>query len=87
MSIERVLSWAANQVGAGARAVAVKGLRAGGGPWQLRIDHSGTALEAVLRVGDTSTRQLVVQVDTCESSWRIGPPAPSGTLRGSRLPT
>jgi aminoglycoside phosphotransferase (APT) family kinase protein len=59
MSIQPVLRWAANQMGAGARAVAVKGLRAGGGPWQLRIDHSGTVLEAVLRVGDTSTRQLL----------------------------
>jgi aminoglycoside phosphotransferase (APT) family kinase protein len=59
MSIEPVLRWAASQVGAGARAVAVEGLRAGAGPWRLRIDRGGTVLEAVLRVGDTSSRQLL----------------------------
>jgi hypothetical protein len=52
MSIEPVLRWAANQVGAGASVVAVKRLRAGGGPWRLRIDRGGTPLEVVLRVGD-----------------------------------
>jgi aminoglycoside phosphotransferase (APT) family kinase protein len=57
MSIEPVLSWAANQVGAGARVLAVKGLRAGAGPWRLRIDRGGTPLEAVLRVGDPSSCQ------------------------------
>jgi aminoglycoside phosphotransferase (APT) family kinase protein len=50
-----VLSWAAQVVGAGARVVAVKGLRAGVGPWRLRLDHGGKAVEAVLRVGDTDT--------------------------------
>jgi aminoglycoside phosphotransferase (APT) family kinase protein len=59
MSIEPVLSWAANQVGAGARAVAVKELRAGRGPWRLGIDRGGTPLQAILRVGDPSTRQLL----------------------------
>jgi Ser/Thr protein kinase RdoA (MazF antagonist) len=52
-----VLRWAANQVGAGARVLAVKGLRAGAGPWRLRIDRGGTPLEVVLRVGDPSSRQ------------------------------
>jgi aminoglycoside phosphotransferase (APT) family kinase protein len=46
-------------VGAGARPVAVKGLRAGEGPWLLRIDHGGTVVEAVLRVGDPSSRPLL----------------------------
>jgi aminoglycoside phosphotransferase (APT) family kinase protein len=59
MSMGPVLSWAASQVGAGARPVAIKGLRAGAGPWRLRIDRGGKALEAVLRVGDTSSRQLL----------------------------
>jgi aminoglycoside phosphotransferase (APT) family kinase protein len=59
MSMEPVLRWAASQVGAGARPVAVKGLRAGAGPWRLRIDRGGTVLEAVLRVGDTHSRQLL----------------------------
>jgi aminoglycoside phosphotransferase (APT) family kinase protein len=59
MSIQPVLRWAANQVGAGASVVAVEGLRAGGGPWRLRIDRGGALLEAVMRVGDTSTRQLL----------------------------
>jgi len=57
MSMEPVLRWAANQVGAGARVVAVEGLRAGAGPWRLGIDHGGTLLEAVLRVGDPNSRQ------------------------------
>jgi aminoglycoside phosphotransferase (APT) family kinase protein len=55
--LEPVLGWAAGQVGAGARVMAVKGLGAGAGPWRLRIDHGGTALEAVLRVGDPHSRQ------------------------------
>jgi hypothetical protein len=52
MSMEPVLRWAASQVGAGARTVAVKGLRAGAGPWRLQIDRGGKLVEAVLRVGD-----------------------------------
>jgi aminoglycoside phosphotransferase (APT) family kinase protein len=53
-----VLSWAASQVGADARLVAVEGLQAGAGPWRLRIDHGGKPLEeVVLRVGDTSSHQ------------------------------
>jgi aminoglycoside phosphotransferase (APT) family kinase protein len=59
MSMEPVLRWAASQVGAGARPVAVKGLRAGAGPWRLRIDRGGKVLEAVLRVGDTHSRRLL----------------------------
>jgi aminoglycoside phosphotransferase len=59
MSIQPVLGWAANLVGAGAKVVAVKGLRAGGGPWRLGIDRGGTLLQVVLRVGDPSTRQLL----------------------------
>jgi Ser/Thr protein kinase RdoA (MazF antagonist) len=58
MSMEPVLRWAASQIGAGARPVAVKGLRAGAGPWRLRLDHGGTVVEAVLRVGDPGSRQL-----------------------------
>jgi aminoglycoside phosphotransferase (APT) family kinase protein len=59
MSMEPVLRWAASQVGAGARPVAIKGLRAGAGPWRLRIDRGGEVLEAVLRVGDPLSRQLL----------------------------
>jgi hypothetical protein len=59
MSIEPVLSWAANQIGHGASVIAVQDLRAGAGPWRLGIDRRGTVLEAVLRVGDPSTRQLL----------------------------
>ena len=57
MSMGPVLSWAASQVGADARLVALEGLRAGAGPWRLRIDGGGKAVEAVLRVGDTNSRQ------------------------------
>jgi aminoglycoside phosphotransferase (APT) family kinase protein len=60
MSLAPVLDWAANQIGPGARVVAVEGLRAGAGPWRLRIDHDGTALEAVLRVGEPYRREQVV---------------------------
>jgi aminoglycoside phosphotransferase (APT) family kinase protein len=57
--MEPVLRWAVTQLGADARPVAVTGLRAGAGPWRLRIDRGGTVLEAVLRVGDTHSRQLL----------------------------
>jgi aminoglycoside phosphotransferase (APT) family kinase protein len=57
MSMGPVLHWAASQVGADARLVAVEELRAGAGPWRLRIDRGGKQLEAVLRVGDTSSHQ------------------------------
>jgi aminoglycoside phosphotransferase (APT) family kinase protein len=56
-SLEPVLVWAADQVGAGARVVAVQGLRAGAGPWRLRIDRRGKASEVVLRVGDLHSRE------------------------------
>jgi aminoglycoside phosphotransferase len=56
-SMEPVLRWAAQVVGVGASVVEVKRLRAGAGPWQLRIDQGGKASEAVLRVGDTSSSQ------------------------------
>jgi aminoglycoside phosphotransferase (APT) family kinase protein len=59
MSMEPVLRWAASQVGADARVVAIKGLRAGAGPWRLGIDRGGKVLEAVLRIGDTHSRQLL----------------------------
>jgi aminoglycoside phosphotransferase (APT) family kinase protein len=59
MSMEPVLRWAVSQIGAGARPVAIKGLRAGAGPWRLRIDRGGKVLEAVLRVGDPHSRQLL----------------------------
>jgi aminoglycoside phosphotransferase (APT) family kinase protein len=59
VDMEPVLRWAADRVGAGARVVAVEGLRAGAGPWRLRIDHGGKAIKAVLRVGDTDSRQLL----------------------------
>jgi aminoglycoside phosphotransferase (APT) family kinase protein len=57
--MEPVLRWAAQVVGVGASVVDVQGLRAGAGPWRLGIDHRGKAIEAVLRVGDTSSRQLL----------------------------
>jgi aminoglycoside phosphotransferase (APT) family kinase protein len=57
MSMGPVLRWAASQVGADARLVAVEGLRAGAGPWRLRIDRGGKQLQAVLRVGDTTSHQ------------------------------
>ena len=62
-SMEPVLRWAAQMTGVGARVVDVQGLRAGAGPWRLRIDQGGTAIEAVLRVGDnnTSRQQLATE--------------------------
>jgi aminoglycoside phosphotransferase (APT) family kinase protein len=58
-SLESVLAWAADQVGTGARVVAVEGLRAGAGPWRLRIDRRGKQSEAVLRVGGPHQREQV----------------------------
>lgn len=55
--MEPVLRWAAQVVGVGARVVDVKWLRAGAGPWRLRFDQAGKAIETVLRVGDNSSRQ------------------------------
>jgi aminoglycoside phosphotransferase (APT) family kinase protein len=57
MSMGPVLRWAVSQVGADARLVAAEGLRAGAGPWRLRIVHAGKQFTVVLRVGDTSCRQ------------------------------
>ena len=51
MAMEPVLDWAADQLGVDASVVAVETLGWARGPWRLRIDHDGTALEAVLRVG------------------------------------
>jgi aminoglycoside phosphotransferase len=56
-SMEPVLRWAAQVVGVGASVVDVKELRADAGPWRLRIHQGGTAIQAVLRVGDSSSRQ------------------------------
>ena len=47
----RPTSW-----GAGARVVAVEGLRPAAGPWRLRIERSGRESEAVLRLGDPRHR-------------------------------
>ena len=62
-SMEPVLGWAAQMTGVGARVVDAQGLGAGAGPWRLRIDQGGTAIEAVLRVGDnnTSRQQLATE--------------------------
>src|SRR5574341_757574 len=59
MSLTPVLEWAADQVGPGARVVAVEGLRPGAGPWRLRIARGGTQSEAVLRVGEPHHREQV----------------------------
>jgi aminoglycoside phosphotransferase (APT) family kinase protein len=55
--MDPALSWAAAQVGIGARVLKAERLRVGAGPWRLRIDRGGKAIEAVLRVGDTSSHQ------------------------------
>jgi aminoglycoside phosphotransferase (APT) family kinase protein len=50
MRSESVLRWAADAVGAGARVVAIKGLRDDSRPWLLRIDHGGSTHAVVLQV-------------------------------------
>ena len=55
--MEPVLRWAAQTVGVDASVVDLRGASAG--PWRLRIDQGGKAIEAVLRVGDPSSRQLL----------------------------
>ncbi|MEV0328380.1 aminoglycoside phosphotransferase family protein [Micromonospora echinospora] len=46
------LAWAARQVGENAEAVVVSGLREGGNPWLLRIQHGGRTSEAVLKAAE-----------------------------------
>ena len=47
-----VLRWAAGQVSADAKVVAVKGLPGGSHPWLLGIQHGAEMTRAVLRIGD-----------------------------------
>jgi Ser/Thr protein kinase RdoA (MazF antagonist) len=63
MLMEPVLEWAADQLGVSRQAVVgVDTLLWARGPWRLRIDHDGTTVEAVLRVGgpDPPSRQQLV---------------------------
>ncbi|SCL17658.1 Predicted kinase, aminoglycoside phosphotransferase (APT) family [Micromonospora pallida] len=47
-----MLAWAARQVAESATAVVINGLREGGNPWLLWIQHDGRTSEAVLKVAD-----------------------------------
>lgn len=44
-----VLEWAVAQLAYGAKLHSATGLREGGNPWLLRVEHGGTTLEAVLK--------------------------------------
>ncbi|GAB2632896.1 hypothetical protein GCM10009743_04460 [Kribbella swartbergensis] len=46
---ERLRTWAAGAIGAGARVVRVRALHADQGPWLLSIEHRGVLTNAVLR--------------------------------------
>jgi aminoglycoside phosphotransferase (APT) family kinase protein len=49
---EIALVWAAGLIGHGAMVVVAKGLREGGNPWSLQIEHEGRTIEAVLKTAD-----------------------------------
>jgi aminoglycoside phosphotransferase (APT) family kinase protein len=71
------LGWAADVMGVGARVVAAEGLRAGRGPWRLRVDRRGRELEAVLRIGDPNSReQLATEAAALAFAEDHGLPAP-----------
>ena len=53
---EASLAWAAGLVGKGATIVGVTGLRQGGNPWLLRIEHNGRTSEAVLKTANSYNR-------------------------------
>jgi aminoglycoside phosphotransferase (APT) family kinase protein len=63
MPSKSVLSWAAEAVGAGARVVAVKGLRDDSRPWLLHIEHGGSTREVVLRAWPMD-RSRIKAIDT-----------------------
>lgn len=52
MPSERMLQWAADGIGSGARVADVRSLHDGDPPWMLRIEHRGGATVAVLRTAD-----------------------------------
>jgi aminoglycoside phosphotransferase (APT) family kinase protein len=72
-----LLRWAAQQVGAGASVVAVKGLKGGGHPWRLSIRHGGHTTQAVLRVGDPARPEwLAAEAAALAVAGDHGLPAP-----------
>jgi aminoglycoside phosphotransferase (APT) family kinase protein len=50
MLSEKVLSWVADSIGAGASVIKTKSLHGGSSPWLVHIEHEGSTCEAVLRV-------------------------------------
>lgn len=52
MPSERMLQWAADGIGSGARVAEVRSLHDGDPPWMLRIEHRGGAIVAVLRTAE-----------------------------------
>jgi aminoglycoside phosphotransferase (APT) family kinase protein len=70
------LAWAARQVGDGATATVVRGLRQGGNPWLLRIARGGRTSEAILKTsGDPAG--FATEIAALRLAARHGIPAPA----------
>ena len=52
-----VLRWSAAAVSPQAKVIASTGLRAGGSPWLLRIEHDGSLFRVILKTGDRGQRE------------------------------
>ncbi|MDA1387583.1 MULTISPECIES: phosphotransferase family protein [Glycomyces] len=87
-----VLRWAAVQLGATAAVVSATGMREGGNPWLLRIDHDGQVIDAVLKtVTPEGVAGMATEVAALRVANRAGVPAPrilavdaSGEAAGTR---
>jgi aminoglycoside phosphotransferase (APT) family kinase protein len=79
MPPESVLRWVADVVGVGANVVVVKSLHGGFSPWLLRIEHSGSTREVVLRVAGSRgirPRQIAIGAAALRFAERHGLAAP-----------
>ncbi|MEV3934493.1 aminoglycoside phosphotransferase family protein [Glycomyces sp. NPDC049804] len=71
------LRWAARRLGGGATVVSATGLREGGNPWLLRIEHDGQVTEAVLKTAAPDGGEgMATEVAALLLANRAGVPAP-----------
>lgn len=72
-----IVRWATDAIGAGARVVSVQQLRADNGPWLVRVDKGGSAVEAVLKTGPPDIRaDLATEAAALGLAEKHGVPAP-----------
>lgn len=71
------LDWAAARIGETAAVVAATGLREGGNPWLLRVEHEGEATEAVLKTASPEDNSgLATEAAALRLAERSGIAAP-----------